>query len=102
MSNAGTYLYGFTDRAFQPPPDLRGLRDAAISVIPFGDVAAIVSEHPVQRLVPARRNVEPHHRVVRHVSSQAPLVPAAFGHVGGSDADILAVMQGHYAEIRRE
>ena len=102
MSNAGTYLYGFTDRAFQPPPDLRGLRGAAITVIAFADVAAVVSAHPVQRLAPARSNVEPHHRVVRHVSSQAPLVPAAFGHVGDSEAAILAVMQGHYAEIRRE
>jgi len=102
MSNAGTYLYGFTDHGFQPPPDLRGLRGAAISVIAFADVAAVVSTHPVQRLVPARSNVEPHHRVVRHVSSQAPLVPAAFGHVGDSDAAILAVMQGNYAEIRRE
>ena len=102
MSNVGTYLYGFTDRAFQPPPDLRGLRGAAVNVIAFADVAAVVSAHPVQRLAPARSNVEPHHRVVRHVSSQAPLVPAAFGHVGDSEADILAVMQGHYAEIRRE
>jgi hypothetical protein len=102
MSNAGAYLYGFTDRAFQPPPDLRGLRGAAVNVIAFADVAAVVSAHPVQRLAPARCNVEPHHRVVRHVSSQAPLVPAAFGHVGDSEADILAVMQGNYVEIRRE
>jgi Gas vesicle synthesis protein GvpL/GvpF len=102
MSNTGSYLYGFTDRAFQPPPDLRGLRGAAISVIAFADVAAVVSEHPVQRLAPARSNMEPHHRVVRHVSGQAPLVPAAFGHVGDSEADIVAVMQSNYAEIRRE
>src|SRR5262245_22654568 len=102
MSNAGTYLYGFTRGDWRPPPDLRGLRGAAINVIAFADLGAVVSEHPVQRLAPARSNVEPHHRVVRQVSSQAPLVPAAFGHVGGSAADILAVMQGNYAEIRAE
>ena len=102
MSNAGAYLYGFTDRHFQPPPDLRGLRGAAVSVIAFADVAAVVSAHPVQRLAPARANVEPHHRVVRQVSSQAPLVPAAFGHVGDSEADILGVLRGNHAEIRQE
>jgi len=102
MSNAGSYLYGFTDRAFQPPPDLRGLRGAAVRVVGFGDVAAVVSTHPVQRLPPARCNVEPHHRVVRQVSDAAPLVPAAFGHVGDSEADILAVLRGNYAEIRGE
>jgi hypothetical protein len=102
MSNAGAYLYGFTDHRFQPPPDLRGLRGEAVRVIAFADVAALVSAHPVQRLAPARANVEPHHRVVRQVSSQAPLVPAAFGHVGDSAADILGVLQGNHAEIRRE
>jgi hypothetical protein len=102
MSTAGSYLYGFTDRAFQPPPELRGLRGAAVRVVGFGDVAAVVSAHPVQRLPPARCNVEPHHRVVRQVSDAAPLVPAAFGHVGDSEADILSVLRGNYAEIRRE
>jgi hypothetical protein len=102
MSQAGTYLYGFTERAFQPPPDLRGLRGAPIGIIAFADVAAVVSPHPVQRLMPARANVEPHHRVVRQVSSEAALVPAAFGHVGDSEADILAVLRGNYQEIRGE
>jgi hypothetical protein len=102
MSQAGAYLYGFTERSFQPPPGLRGLRDAPVGVIGFADLAAVVSDHPVQPLLPARRNVEPHHRVVREVSSQAALVPAAFGHVGDSPADILAVLRSHHDQIRQE
>jgi Gas vesicle synthesis protein GvpL/GvpF len=102
MSQAGAYLYGFTERGFQPAPDLRGLRGAPVEVIGFADLAAVVSDHPVQRLMPARSNVEPHHRVVRQVSSEATLVPAAFGHVGDSQADILAVLRGNYDEIRQE
>ncbi len=54
MSQAGAYLYGFTDRGFQPPPDLRGLRGAPVEVIGFADLAAVVSDPPVQRLMPAR------------------------------------------------
>jgi hypothetical protein len=68
----------------------------------LGVVAAVVSAHPVQRLAPARANVEPHHRVVREISQHAPLVPAAFGHIGGGDGDILAVLRGNHAEIRLE
>ena len=102
MAQAGAYLYGFTERTFQPPPGLRGLRDAPVGVIGFADLAAVVSDHPVQPLMPARRNVEPHHRVVRQVCSQAALVPAAFGHVGDSPAEILAVLRGNYDEIRQE
>lgn len=102
MSIAGRYLYGFTDRAFAPTAEPCGLRGARVEVITFADIAAVVSEHPVQRLTPARSNIEPHHRVVRHVSGLTTLVPAAFGHVSESDADILAVLRVNHADIRRE
>ncbi|HXT30427.1 MAG TPA: GvpL/GvpF family gas vesicle protein [Vicinamibacterales bacterium] len=102
MSSAGTYLYGFTDRQCQAPPDLRGLAGAPIHLVPFGDLAAVVSDHPVQRLMPLRRHVEPHHAVVRHLSTHATLVPAAFGHISETEDEILAVMQGNYDDIRAE
>ena len=102
MSIAGTYLYGFTDRQFQASPDLRGLADAPVQAVTFRDVSAIVSPHPVQRLVPSRRNLEPHHRIVRYVSSVATLVPAAFGHISDTADDLLAVLRGNYDDIRQE
>ncbi len=102
MSKVGSYLYGFTDPQFEPAADLRGLAGAPVRVIPFGDVAAVVSRHPVQRLMPLRRNVEPHHRVVRHISTQATLVPAAFGHITDSESQIVEVLRGNYESIRQE
>jgi hypothetical protein len=102
MPSAGNYLYGFTDRGFQPAADLRGLADAPVRVLAFGDVAAIVSPHPVQRLMPSRRNLEPHHRIVRRICSEAPLVPAAFGHISSTDDEILGVLRGNYEDIRQE
>lgn len=102
MATLGHYLYGFTDRTFRPGADLRGLADAPVSVIAFGDVAAVVSPHPVQPLMPSRRNVEPHHRVVRRVSSEATLVPAAFGHITATEREILGVIQGNHEDIRGE
>jgi hypothetical protein len=102
MVNVGSYLYGFTKPGCQPSPDLRGLANAPVRVIAFRDVGAVVSRHPVQRLMPLRRNVEPHHRVVRQISSGATLVPAAFGHISESDAQILAVMRGNYEDIHDE
>jgi hypothetical protein len=102
MSNVGAYLYGFTDHTFQPPPDLRGLAGAPVRAVAFKHVAAIVSRHPVQPLMPSRANVEPHHRVVRHVSGQATLVPAAFGHIGDTEAAIVDVVRANYDAIRDE
>ena len=102
MANIGDYLYGFTDTGFQPGPELRGLGGAPVRVISFREIAAVVSRHPVQRLMPSRSNIEPHHRVVRHVSGRVTLVPAAFGHITDSESQILDVLRGNYENIREE
>ena len=98
----GTYLYGFTDRTFVPPDGLSGLRGAPVRVVGFAEIAAVTSDHPVQRLMPSRSNIEPHHRVVRDVSSRTTLVPMAFGHVTDSADDIVAVLRANCGDIRRE
>ena len=102
MANVGRYLYGFTDSAFRPAPDVRGLAGAPIQLIVYNDIAAVVSPHPVARLMPSRGNVEPHHRVVRSVSQEARLVPAAFGHVSDCEEDIARVLRANQYEIRQE
>src|SRR3954447_9787126 len=102
MSNPGAYLYGFTGRAFQPPPGLRGLAAAPVQVIRYREVAAVVSRHPVQPLMPLRSNLEPHHRIVRQISSEATLVPVAFGHISESDDEVCEVLRENYEEIRGE
>ena len=102
MANVGNYLYGFTDRDFTPDSRLRGLAGAPVRVVGYGDVAAVVSHHVVERLRPSRSNLEPHHRIVREISSEATLVPAAFGHISESDEDLLRVLRGNHEEIRGE
>jgi gas vesicle protein GvpL/GvpF len=102
MPPAGAYLYGFTDRTYRPADELRGLGGAPVRLLPFRDVAAVVSPHPVQRLMPSRSNLEPHHRIVRRICSEAPLVPAAFGHISDTDEQMLGVLSGNYEDIRSE
>src|SRR5262245_45631357 len=100
--NLGHYLYGFTHRTCEAAPGLRGLAGAPVQAITYRDVSAIVSLHPVEPLVPSRRNLEPHHRIVRQISDVGAMVPAGFGHISGSEEDMLAVMRGHYDDIREE
>ncbi len=102
MTAVGTYLYGFTTTQFQPDAQLRGLANERVRTVGFRDVAAVVSRHPVQRLVPRRANLEPHHRIVRQVSSRSPLVPAAFGHISQSEEAIVRVLRDYYDDIRGE
>jgi hypothetical protein len=102
MATVGNYLYGFTDSHFIPEADLRGLADAPVRIVGFRDLGAVVSSHPVERLVPRRANLEPHHRIVRHMSSRAPLVPAAFGHISDSEEEVVDVLKENYEQIRDE
>ena len=102
MSHVGTYLYGFTPAGFRPATQLRGLAGAPVRVVGFGEIAAVVSSHPVTPLPPSRSNLEPHHRVVRTVSCESTLVPAAFGHISESETEILGVLRSNHEEIRDE
>jgi hypothetical protein len=100
MISIGRYVYGFTDRGFNPPAELRGLRKAPVRCLPHGDIAAIVSLHPVQPLMPLRIHLEPHHRVVRQISSHTTLLPVAFGHISDSEPALLDVLRLNHDEIR--
>lgn len=102
MSGSGSYLYGFTNRHFQPSDDLCGLGGAPVRVAVLGNVAAVISSHPVQRLLPSRSNLEPHHRVVRQVSSSATMIPAAFGHISESETQIVDVLLLNHDRIVAE
>ena len=102
MATNGNYLYGFTQAHLQPQPGLRGLADAPIRLVGFRDVAAVVSNHPVQRLMPKRANLEPHHRIIHDICKRGPLVPAAFGHISETEEDVLGVLRENYEDIRQE
>jgi len=102
MSAIGTYLYGFTDNHFKPDSSLCGLRNAPVRIVSFQDVAAVVSDHPVQKLLPMRSNLEPHHRIVHHIGLHHPLVPVAFGHIAEAEEQILTLVRENYDEIHDE
>ena len=102
MATTGNYLYGFTQACLQPQPGLRGLANAPVRLLGFRDVAAVVSNHPVQRLMPKRANLEPHHRIIHDICKRGPLVPAAFGHISESEEDVLGVLRENYEDIREE
>ena len=102
MPTTGNYLYGFTQACLHPEPGLRGLANAPVRLLGFRDVAAVVSNHPVQRLMPKRANLEPHHRIIHDICKRGPLIPAAFGHISESEEDVLGVLRENYEDIRKE
>jgi hypothetical protein len=102
MALLGKYLYGFAEGGFQPSEELLGLASAPVHTIAHRDVAALVSDHPVEKLSLLRRNLEPHHRVIREISRQTTFIPASFGHVSESQEQILEVLRDNCQGIRQE
>jgi hypothetical protein len=98
----GQYIYGFTRGDFLLEDGLRGLLRAPVRTIKYGELAVIVSDHPVQRLAPIRINLEPHHRVLRQISRAGSVVPVAFGHICGSVEELLHLVGENYTEIDSE
>ena len=102
MSTSGKYLYGFVAGDFKLTRELLGLADAPVHSIQLEDIAAIVSDHSVEKLSLLRKNVEPHHRVIREISAQSTLIPATFGHISDTKEQILAVLRDNHAAIGEE
>ncbi|MEK7405185.1 MAG: GvpL/GvpF family gas vesicle protein [Acidobacteriota bacterium] len=102
MPAPGKYLYGFADRGFSLAGGLLGLANAPVHLIRFEEIAAIVSDHPVEKLSLLRRNIEPHHRIIRELSKQTTVIPATFGHITESEAEIVELLRENHGAIREE
>ncbi len=102
MAPTGKYLYGFAEGGYGLNGELSGLAGAPVHQIRFEDVAAVVSDHAVEKLSLLRRNVEPHHRVIREVSRQTTFIPATFGHISEGEAQIVELLQANRDPIRAE
>jgi len=75
----GRYLYavvaGSTSRAF----DGLGINGGRVYTIPDGEVAAIVSDVPNQRIRPERRHFAAHQAVLKTLMRDCDLLPISFG-----------------------
>jgi hypothetical protein len=107
MRGAGCYLYGFIRSAEDRDFGSIGLehedKPGHVHTVRAGSVAAVVSDYPARRkLMPLRKNLDPHHRVIREVMKTATIVPMAFGHVARSEDEVTRTLRRHRDDIRSE
>jgi len=66
-------------------------------------VAAVVSEYSLRsKILPLRKNLDPHHKVIREVMKTATIVPMTFGHVAKSEAEITKALRRNRDDIRAQ
>jgi len=104
MSSTGRYLYGLIQSAHDlelgPIGLPHGGAPARVFTLRVGALAAVVSELSAeQKLLPLRKNLDPHHRVIREVMKTATIVPMTFGHVAENEAAIAAALRHGGARI---
>jgi hypothetical protein len=75
------YLYGVVPADLVVPTDLKGVDDQVVSLIPYGDVAAVTSLLDSERTLAGRADLLAHSRVLDAVAALGPVIPVRFGSV---------------------
>ncbi len=107
MACAGRYLYGLIrateDRDFGCIGLVHDGKPCRVYTLRLDSIGAVVSDYPARETVPPlRKNLEPHHRVIREVMKTATIVPMTFGHVAGSERAIIRVLRRNRTRILAE
>jgi hypothetical protein len=88
----GRYLY-----AIVPGPEKKvfgplGINGGRVYTIPNGEIAAVVSDFPKQKIRPERRHFAAHQMVLRQVMESSDLLPMSFGIVSGSPEAVRGIL----------
>jgi hypothetical protein len=107
MPATGRYLYGLIRSAEDWDFGCIGLehdgKPSRVYTARVASVAAVVSEHGArEKLLPLRKNLEPHNRVIRKVMESATIVPMSFGHVAKCEDEVLKALRCNRDSIRAE
>jgi hypothetical protein len=101
MEPDGRYVYGIIrtneDREF----GLIGIGGARVYTLGYRNIAAVISDHPVTKLLPLRQYLAPHHQVIRTIAQQLTIVPMTFGHITKED-DVRRMLKKNFTAINDE
>jgi len=107
MASTGRYLYGLI-RATQDL-DLGSIglehngKRGRVFTLRADSVAAVVSEFSARdKILPLRKNLDPHHTVIREVMKTTTIVPMTFGHVAKSELEITKALRRNRDAIQAQ
>ncbi len=107
MASAGCYVYGLVriteDRDYGEIGLEHDGKAGRVTTLRVDSVAAVVSEHgAVGKVIPVRKNLEPHNRVLREVMKTTTIIPMTFGHVAKNAAAVRKTLRENRDEIEAE
>lgn len=79
-----------------------GLDEGGVYTIPYKDIAAVVSDHPVTTIKLLRKNLSPYHLTLRTVAETCTTIPARFGQIAEDGPEMFRVLGNNYSRLRKE
>ena len=95
------YVYCILDADKDFECESRGVgnADSDVHIVPYKELAAVVSEIDEDRLMPSRKNALAHELVLEEAMLEHTILPLSFGAVVHSEKDIATILESHYAEF---
>jgi hypothetical protein len=93
------YFYAIIDQPLERLPRLCGLEQAAVTKVPYRDLAAVVSAVSTAEVPALEANVWLHELVVEELMADRAVLPVRFGTVLSSERAAQAVVREHYASF---
>ncbi|MBI5525148.1 MAG: GvpL/GvpF family gas vesicle protein [Deltaproteobacteria bacterium] len=103
----GRYIYGLIRSTEDKDFGYIGLehegKPGRVYTVRIDSIAAVVSEYASRdKMLPLRKNLDPHHRVLREVMKVATMVPMTFGHLAKGDDEIARILRRNRDSINGE
>lgn len=103
MSNSSIYVYGLIRAEDADPISARAVGDPnePVTIVSHGRIAALVSAIEQQEMMPTRRQMLAHTKVLEAAMADRPVLPMRFGIIVPNQATLLQVIGPRSAELRR-
>ncbi len=96
----GRYIYGIIPRPPLLSFNLTGIDEKPVTVVPFENLAAVVSESPVRRYEVSRDYVLKHEWVIEQLMQYYTVLPVRFGTVAANEDDIrVKLLRRHFGSL---
>jgi hypothetical protein len=99
---AGFYVYGIIDARDSLAVSMPGIEGGSIETIEADGIAAVITRVTLQKIRPQRANLAVHHKLLRTLVEQQPVIPCAFGMVASSEMQLREVLSANRGKLLRQ
>ena len=101
----GYYIYAFIrsqDKNEVAAAGLKGIEDAAVSIVGTGDVAVLVSSTQLTKIRPQRKFLAAHQEIVTYVSKRWSMLPVSFGLIADSLEQVHHLLESNHSILNEQ